>query len=191
MKFLQWTLVCTLLVVSSCSNENESSIANPNSASDAEKPKPNVSSTSQQATISFFPSLNICDLLPSDLVAATIGGAVKQQGHHSDYGNLGKTCTYGIKPVNEAFEHVAIGLAPPGLFQKAETILETDRGLGQQSTAEVLQGLGDEAFVIHNQTEEQSTIHVLNRNAFALSVTARNLEHARPLTELALARIKP
>lgn len=133
--------------------------------------------------------VNVCELVPDALVAETVGGTVKQAGSRSDYG-ASQGCDYEISgSTKSGYEYVSIWLGPPEQFEDPESILETDRGLGQEADMENVAGLGDEAFVIHNRTERQSTLHVLRRDDVSLSVTAANLTHARQLGELVLERV--
>ena len=134
-------------------------------------------------------SLNVCELLPEDDVIALLGGEIKTAASRSDYGNS-QGCDYGIGAAGTAtYEYISVWVSTPDLFQSPESILETDTGLGQEATAEDLEGLGEVAFAIHNATEQQTTVHVLRRDDVVISVTAEGLEHARQLTEEVINRL--
>jgi hypothetical protein len=87
------------------------------------------------------------------------------------------------------YEFVAIWVQDPAYFEDPESILETDRGLGQESAMEPLGGLGDEAYVINNETEKQSSVYVLLRDDVMLQVTAENRDRAVKLAEVTLGRL--
>ncbi|MEJ2370889.1 MAG: hypothetical protein P8Y07_08575, partial [Gemmatimonadales bacterium] len=133
--------------------------------------------------------LNVCELLPERDVIELLGGEAKTAASRSDYGNS-QGCDYGIgDPGTATYEYISLWVSTPDLFLDAESILKTDRGLGQDASAEDLKGLGDVAFAIHNQTEQQTTVHVLRRGDVAISATAEGLEHARQLAETILERL--
>ncbi len=136
-------------------------------------------------------SLNICELMPTEFVSQTLGSPVAQAGREQDFAPV-KGCEYGLRPRGGAsYEFVAIWVQPPGLFQTAESILETSRGLGQEVSSEALSGLGDKAFVVNNQTEQQSEVHVLLENDLFLQVIAETRDRAVTLAEATLRRLMP
>jgi hypothetical protein len=134
--------------------------------------------------------LNVCELLPERDVLELLGGEIKTAASRSDYGNS-QGCDYGIGAAGTAtYEYISVWVSTPDLFQDAESILETDRGLGQEVSVEDLEGLGDIAFAIHNQTEGQTTVHVLRRGDSLIQATAEGLDHARQLVETILERLR-
>ena len=185
-KFLTPTtiLVATLCLVLGCSGGDgelsETSTTGQTGAVDGGRGATNVRELS---------SLNVCELLPEPDVIELLGGEIKTAASRSDYGNS-QGCDYGIgAPGTATYEYISIWVSTPDLFQSAKSILETDAGLGQESTAEDLEGLGDVAFAIHNETEQQTTIHVLRHDDVVISVTAEGLDHARRLTEEVIERL--
>jgi hypothetical protein len=148
-----------------------------------------VDAGTKNAKVRELSSLNVCELLPERDIIDLLGGEIKTAASRSDYGNS-QGCDYGIgAPGTATYEYISIWVSTPDLFQSAESILETDTGLGQEATAEDLEGLGDVAFAIHNETEQQTTVHVLRRDDVVVSVTAEGLEHARRLTEEVIERL--
>jgi hypothetical protein len=97
----------------------------------------------------------------------------------------------GLIPTTTPDILTAKGRASPDLFETLESALETEKGLGQKATGEVLAGLGDEAFAVHNKTTGDTTIHVLRRGDVWLEVKADTLDHARKLAEEVLQRLGP
>jgi hypothetical protein len=97
----------------------------------------------------------------------------------------------GLIPTTTPDILTAKGRASPDLFETLESALETEKGLGQKATGEVLAGLGDEAFAVHNKTTGDTTIHVLRRGDVWLEVKADTLDHARKLAEAVLQRLGP
>ncbi len=133
--------------------------------------------------------LNPCELAPDELVAKTLGAKIIKPAMSSDYGTI-KGCTYIIDPAGpDNIENCIVWFNPPSTFTNIEDELETAKGLGQEATAENLEGLGDKAFVIHNKTEDQSIIHVLLKDKLELQVGADHFDDARKLTELILSKL--
>ena len=140
------------------------------------------------ATGEDFSTTNVCELLPADLVANAVGGSVLQPARRSDYGTS-QGCEYEVDPAGEdTYEYGAIWLGPPSGYGVPEDRIATDRGLGQEVKWETIEGLGDEAYVIHNATEEQSTVYVLLKDRMYYEVTMEHYEDARKLTDLVLTK---
>lgn len=134
--------------------------------------------------------LKPCELVPDELVAKTLGAKTLKPVQSSDYGSI-KGCTYIIDPAGlDNIENCIVWFNPPSTFTSIEDELETAKGLGQEATAENLEGLGDKAFVIHNKTEDQSIIHVLLKDKLELQVGADHFDDAKKLTELFLSKLK-
>lgn len=133
--------------------------------------------------------INVCELVPDDLVAKTLAAKTLKPAQSSDYGTV-KGCTYMIDPAGpDKIETCVVWFNPPSTFTSPEDELETAKGLGQEATAENLGELGDRAFVVHNETEEQSIIFVLLKDKVNLQVGADNFDDAKKLTELILSKL--
>ncbi len=123
-------------------------------------------------------------------MAKTLGAIIIKPAVSSNYG-VTKGCTYVIDPAGpDKIENCIVWINPSSTFTSTEDELETAKGLGQEAAAENLEGLGDEAFVVHNKTEEQSIIYVLLKDKLNLQVGADHFEDAKKLTELILSKLK-
>lgn len=133
--------------------------------------------------------VDVCEWLPAELVATTVGATVSKPARRSDYGTT-QGCEYELDPAGaDTYEYGVVWLNPASAFGDPQEALATAEGLGQEATTEPLSGLGDRAYVIHNATEEQSSVHVLLAGRLSLEVTAEHAEDARKIAELALSRI--
>jgi hypothetical protein len=134
--------------------------------------------------------INVCELVPDELVAKTLGAQTLKPAQTSDYGST-QGCTYTLDPAGEDnIEVCTVWLNPPSTFTSPEDELETAKGLGQEATVENLEGLGDKAFVVHNKTEDQSIIFVLLKDKVNLQVAVEHFNDAKKLTELILMKLK-
>lgn len=133
---------------------------------------------------------NICELISAKLLAETLGGKVLRQPQHSDYGTT-QGCEYEIDPPgSDKYEYCAIWFYPVSLYENSESALENTKGLNQKATVEKLTGYGDESYVIHNKSEEQSIIHILLKGESYIEVKAENFKDAKKIAELVLSKIK-
>ena len=138
---------------------------------------------------SVYLKINICELISSELLAETIVGKVLKQPQHSNYGTT-QGCEYEIDPPGaDNYEYCAIWFNPTSLFESPESALETTKGLNQKATVENLTGYGDESYVIHNETEAQSIIHVLLKGKAYIEVKAENFNDAKKITRLVLSKL--
>jgi hypothetical protein len=134
--------------------------------------------------------INVCELVPDELVAKTLGAQTLKPAQTSDYGST-QGCTYTLDPAgDDNIEVCTVWLNPPSTFTSPEDELETAKGLGQEATVENLEGLGDKAFVVHNKTEDQSIIFVLLKDKANLQVAVEHFDDAKKLTELILLQLK-
>ena len=134
--------------------------------------------------------INVCELIPAELLASEIGGKVKKPAQHSDYGST-QGCEYEIDPAgSDNYEYCAIWFYPVSMYEDSQAALETAEGLDQNATAEKLSGYGDDAFVVNNASEHQSIIHVLLKDKMYVEVKAENFEDAKKITSLVLSKIK-
>jgi len=128
-----------------------------------------------------LPSVDVCALVPGTAVENLLGGTISDEPHRSDSGEY-QGCDYSLTPADGGFEFVAIWIQPAATIRDPESVLETARGLGQEASAETLDGLGDRAFVVENASEEQATVYVV-RGETGVEVTAGTAERARLLAE--------
>lgn len=169
-------LLLVALIVTGCSGKREGSSESRN-ASATEKALTDLS------------TYDVCALLSEDAVAQALGGAALEPARRNDYGSA-QGCEYEIDPAGpDNYEYCAIWLMPPSSFGDSESALKTEVGLGEKATAEPLANLGDKAFVIHNETEQQSTIHILLIDRMAIEVKADRYEDARKLADLILSKL--
>jgi hypothetical protein len=141
-------------------------------------------------------ALDVCAILPDEVVAQLLGNTIRQPGRRQDYGQVTQGCEYALGRAERGtdegpFEYVFIYVSPPGRFGTLETALATDQGLDQKVSGEVVSGIGDLAFAVYNETEHATTLHVPRKGDLALEIKANNLEHTRKLAEAALARLRP
>ena len=157
-----------------------------NDKTDAQ-PNKNKSEKSQGFDIS---KINVCELIPDDLLASEIGGKVLKPARHSDYGTI-KGCEYEIDPAGpDKYEYCAIWLSPSSMYEDSQSALETTKGLNQKATVEALKGYGDESYVIHNSSEDQSIIHILLKDKVYIEVKAEKFEDAKKIAKLILSKLK-
>ncbi len=185
--FLTVCLACLALsLFIGCSGEGKD-----NSYSEENKLKDDAQHQQQEKQSGFdISKLKPCELVPDELVATTLGAKIIKPATGSDYGSV-KGCTYIIDPVGpDNIENCIVWFNPSSTFTSPEDELETANGLGQEATAENLEGFGDKAFVIHNKTEDQSIIHVLLKNKMELQVGADHFDDAKKLAELYLSKLK-
>ncbi|MFQ5675201.1 MAG: hypothetical protein ACE5G1_04830 [bacterium] len=185
MRFMVMFCLICLLTLTACESKEQSH--DESAKIPAQSQQTTVDDTVQSYDIS---KVNVCELLPDELLAKTIGGAILKPSRRSDYGSS-QGCEYQIDPAGkDRYEYCAIWLSPAAGFGNPQMELETAHGLGQDASAEQIADLGDAAFVIHNQTEQQSTVNVLLKDKVVVQVTADHYQDARKLTNLALAQIK-
>ena len=84
--------------------------------------------------------------------------------------------------MGDTYEYCAIWLYPTSLYEDSKSTLETIKNLGQEATAEQLKNYGNDSYVIHNKSEDQSIIHVLqNLNRYiCLNVLFREKRLSTP-----------
>jgi hypothetical protein len=134
--------------------------------------------------------IKICELVPDELVAQTLGAKIIKPAQSNDLGPS-HGCTYTLDPSGtDNFEVCIVWLNPVSTFTSLEDELETAKELSQVATGENLQGLGDKAFAVHNKTEDQSIIHVLLKDKLYLQVGVEHFDDAKKLTELILSKLK-
>ncbi len=181
MKFINFLLALSLFIFTNCSNDkSEQKIEKSSIASSVEKNK-------QGLDIS---KINVCELITSELLAAKIGGKVLNPSKHSSYGTT-QGCEYEIDPQGpDTYEYCAIWLYPTSLYEDSKSALETTKNLGQEATAEQLTNYGNDSYVIHNKSEDQSIIHVLLKDKLYLEVKAEKFDDAKKITELVLSKFK-
>lgn len=135
-------------------------------------------------------NIDVCELIPDKLVAQALNSKILKPAQSSNYGSI-RGCTYTVDPAGEDnIEICTVWFNPPSTFTSPEDELETAHGLGQEATAEYLEGYGDKAFVVHNQTEQQSIIFVLLKDKLNLQVAVEHYNDAKKLTELILSKLK-
>lgn len=183
MKQINIIIAFSLIIFIACSNNK--------SEQSPEKENKNIENTTQQdKKTNNIKKINVCELVPASLLAEKIGGKVLKPSQHSDYGST-QGCEYEIDPPGpDNYEYCAIWLYPTSLYEDVQSALETAKGLNQKVTAEQLTGYGDESFVIHNATEDQSIIHVFLNHKFYVEVKAEKFEDAKKITELVLSKLK-
>jgi hypothetical protein len=99
-------------------------------------------------------------------------------------------CEYDFDPAgDDRHSYHAIWIGQPVNYTGPEDSLATSIGLGQTATMEILTGLGDEAFVIHNASERQAIIHVLLRDRLSVEVKAERFEDGLKLADLVLGKL--
>ena len=183
-KILCLTSILIFIFIIGCSGEGKDQ---PNS--EEQKLKGDVPLQEKQSGFDIS-KINICEMVPDELVAKTLGAKIIKPAMSSDYGSI-KGCTYIIDPAGtDNIENCIVWLNPPSTFTSPEDELETAKGLGQEATAENLEGMGDKAFVVHNKTEEQSIIFVLLKDKVNLQVGADHFGDAKKLAELILSKLK-
>ena len=183
MKYVIFLLTLSLFVFTNCSNDKADQKIDKSSINSETTVKKNH----QGLDIS---KINVCELIPAELLADKIGGKVLKPAHSSSYGTT-KGCEYEIDPQGpDNYEYCAIWLYPTDLYEDSKSELETAKNLGQEATAEQLTDYGDESYVIHNKSEDQSIIHVLLKDKIYIEVKAEKFDDAKKITELVLTKIK-
>ncbi|MGA7978955.1 MAG: hypothetical protein WCA32_01860 [Chromatiaceae bacterium] len=136
-------------------------------------------------------SINVCALMPDDVVAQLLEKRVTRGGTRRDYGIYTQGCEYELRAGDGriGYEYVFIDLKPRGTFGGLDEALQTARTMGQHVTGERVSGLGVKAFAIDNQTEQSTTLHVLRRGGPAVEVKANSLDHAGKLAAAVLERL--
>lgn len=139
-------------------------------------------------------TLDVCVLMPDEVVAEILGNEITQPGRRQDYGRGAQGCEYSLGRAERGtgegpFEYVFIYVNTPASFGTLQDALATDQGLGQQVSGAAVSGLGDQAFAIDNQTEHSTSLRVLVKNDVALDIKANSLDHARKLAEATLERL--
>jgi hypothetical protein len=120
-------------------------------------------------------------------VSLTLGASAPKPARRSGSG-VHQGCEYELDPAGaDGYEYISIWLGPAADFGEPESRLATDRGLGQEVSAEWLDGIGDAAYAIYNASEQQTTVFVRVGSRLSLEVTAESLDHARELAKLAVA----
>ncbi len=174
-------LLTTMLALCACSSNDTGQ----EQAATVQAPAPETA----QSEIDLA-KMNLCEEVPAELVAQTLGGSLLKPGQRSDYGTS-QGCSYEIDPAgDDTYEYCNIWVMSPMLFGDPDAQLASDRALGQYSTTEWLKDLGDKAYVDHNKTESQTKIHILLKERMSIEVSAEHFEDARKLAELALSRLQ-
>jgi len=140
-------------------------------------------------------TLDVCVLMPDEVVAQILGVEITQPGRRQDYGKGAQGCEYSLGRAERGagagpFEYVFIYVNTPASFGTLQEALATDQRLGQKVSGTAVSGLGDQAFAIDNQTEHSTSLRVLVKNDVALDIKANNLDHARKLAETALQKLE-
>ena len=183
MKYVIFLLTLSLFVFTNCSNDKADQKIDKSSINS----ETTVEKNHQGLDIS---KINVCELIPAELLADKIGGKVLKPAHSSSYGTT-KGCEYEIDPQGpDNYEYCAIWLYPTDLYEDSKSELETAKNLGQEATTEQLTDYGDESYVIHNKSEDQSIIHVLLKDKIYIEVKAEKFDDAKKITELVLTKIK-
>jgi hypothetical protein len=137
-------------------------------------------------------SVDVCQLVPEALVAQMLNNELRLPATRQDMGPTQQGCTYWLGMAEKGtFEYVHIYLTSPESFEPLEAALKTDKDLGQDVTGEILTGLGDVAYAVHNKTTKDTSVHVLRRGDVCVEVKANTLAHARKLAETVLQRLGP
>lgn len=176
-----YLLIPFAILLISCSSENKKQPTE-------DAAKTNVTKKAEGYDIS---KLNVCELIPSELVANTLGGTVLKPSQRTNVGSYSQGCEYQIDPPGkDNYEYCAIWINSPSLYSDAQSNMETIKGLGHKAEMEQLQDFGDEAYVIHDKTEEQSIIYILLKDKAAFEIKAEYFDDAKKLAELSLLKIK-
>jgi hypothetical protein len=184
MRFEVLFLLLTAVMLGGCSGEK-----NGPPAGDTDSTTENASMAIGDNTADSL-TYDVCSLLSEDAVAEALGGAALEPARRDDYGST-HCCEYRIDPAGpDDYEYCAILVMPPSPFEDSESALKTETELGAKATAEALANLGDKAFVVHNEAEKQSTIHILLKDRMAIKVKADRYENARKLADLILSKLR-
>ena len=186
--FITFCTICiSLFLFMGCSGESKDDPSSEENNLKVDTPQQHEQNKKSGFDIS---KINVCELVPDELVAEALGAKILKPAQSSDYGTT-QGCTYTLDPEgNDNIEICTVWLNPPSTFTSPEDELETAKGLGQEATVENLDGFGDNAFVIHNKTEEQSIIFVLLKDKVNLQVAVEHFNDAKKLTELILMKLK-
>jgi hypothetical protein len=134
-------------------------------------------------------SLDVCQRISEQDVAAALRGVVLRPAMGGSDGVQSVSCEYEIDPAgDDGSEVVAIRVAPVSQFPGAEAELEAARARRQRASTELIAGLGDESYIIHNETERQVYIQVRKGSLF-ISVRAEEIDGAKRLAQLAVPRL--
>jgi hypothetical protein len=187
-KFLSFCFLCFLLMIFIGCSGNDNNKPNPQGNETGDISTPQQKQNKQSGYD--LSKIKICELVTDELVAKTLGAKTISPAQTSDLGPS-HGCTYTVDPAGpDNMEMCIVWLNPTYSFTSPEDELETAKGLGQEATAEYLEGYGDKAYVVHNKTEEQSIIHVLLKDKLELQVGVEHFDDAKKLTELILSKLK-
>jgi hypothetical protein len=136
-------------------------------------------------------SMNVCELVPGDVVEKLVTNKLRQPPQRMDMGPQQQGCEYYLgEAMQDTFEYVHIYVSTHlELFEPLEAALETERQLGASVTGEVLSGLGDEAYALHNEMSGDTSVQILKRGDVVVSVKANTLPHARVIAATVLKRL--
>ena len=132
--------------------------------------------------------INVCVLMPSDMVARLLGEQAVGTGIRRDHGTYAQGCDYRLRGA-AARGQVFIDLYPAYTFGGLEESLQSQRSMGQNVTGTRVAGIGDAAFAIENRTEQSIALHVLRRGDLTLVIKAGSLRSARRLAAATLDRL--
>jgi len=143
----------------------------------AEKEDPSPGSTVVEKAETSFSLLDLCRLLPDQEVAAALDGKVLKPGRRHDYGSS-QSCEYELDPDGpDNYGNAAVWLLPANVFD--------DSG-----ATEMLEGLGDRAYLEENKQEQQSSVHILVAGKAAIETKAETNDHALRLAKMAVERLR-
>lgn len=129
-----------------------------------------------------FATLNVCDLLPGDSLAAAVGGRISDVRAFDSGANAAKRCRYTVLPAdsNHKPSVFVVHLQSAADFDTLKTL--------QEDPIEPVLGLGDDAFITYHSDTARYDLYMVKRERYLIEITGDDPYAIRKIAELALAR---
>jgi hypothetical protein len=175
-------------VIAGCDGGAKKPEGSPTADSLRHRPGSAVSSAERNGKGRNLAPINVCVLMPSELVARVLGEQAVGGGIRRDHGIYAQGCDYRLRGATGG-ENVFIDLNPAYTFGGLEEALQSQRSMGQNVTGTRVAGIGTDAFAVENRTEQSITLHVLRRSELTVVVKTTSLPRARRLADATLKRL--
>jgi hypothetical protein len=175
-------------IIAGCDGGAKKPADSPTADSLRHRPGSAVSSAEQSGKGRNLAPINVCVLMPSELVARLLGEQAVGGGIRRDHGIYAQGCDYRLRGPAGG-ENIFIDLHPAYTFGGLEEALQSQRSMGQNVSGTRVTGIGTEAFAVENRTEQSITLHVLRRGELTVVVKTTSLPRAHKLAVATLERL--
>jgi hypothetical protein len=127
-----------------------------------------------------FSTLNVCQLVPGEVIARALGGKLVEARPVAD--KSVSRCSYFILPAgSDSQRGYVVWMQPPDDFE------ELKKFISDPITA--VTGLGDGAYMFRDRGDGRFKIHVLKRGDLMFEATGDSAESARKVADAVVAQL--